>query len=53
MNRIQLRKGLRLLLHGQEYSVELRLSNGEICLKNLLTNTSFQIKRNCSNSAIV
>lgn len=44
MNRIQLRKGLHLLLHGQEYSVEERLPNGEIQLKNLLTNTSSKLK---------
>lgn len=38
MNRIQLKKGLHLLLHGQEYSVEKRLPNGEVYLKNVLTN---------------
>ena len=44
MNRIQLKKGLHLLLHGQEYSLEERLPNGEIQLKNLLTNTSSKQK---------
>ncbi|HHP7230593.1 MAG TPA: hypothetical protein ACFCUY_07010 [Xenococcaceae cyanobacterium] len=44
MNRIQLRKGLHLLLHGQEYSVEERLPNGEVHLNNLLTNTSSKLK---------
>ena len=44
MNRIQLKKGLHLLLHGQEYSLEERLPNGKIQLKNLLTNTSSKLK---------
>lgn len=44
MNRIQLKKGLHLLLQGQEYSLEERLPNGEVRLKNLLTNTSSKLK---------
>lgn len=44
MNRIQFKKGLRLLLHGQEYSVEERLPNAEIQLINLLTNVRSTLK---------
>ncbi len=44
MNRVQLRKGLHLLLHGQEYSIEQRLPDGEIQLKNLLTNICSKLK---------
>ena len=44
MNRIQLKKGLRLLLHGREYTIEQRLPTGEIQLKDILTNTSSNLK---------
>ena len=44
MNRIQLRKGLCLLLHNRRYIIEQRLPNGEIQLKNLLTNTYSNLK---------
>lgn len=44
MNRIQLRKGLRLILHEREYIIEQRLPHGEIQLKNILTNTCSNLK---------
>lgn len=44
MNRIQLRKGLGLVLHNQEYIIEQRLPDGEIKLKNILTNTYSNLK---------
>ncbi|MEN9567301.1 MAG: hypothetical protein RLZZ69_2497, partial [Cyanobacteriota bacterium] len=44
MNRVQLRRGLHLLLHGQEYSVEKRLPTGEVLLNNLLTNVRSNLK---------
>lgn len=44
MNRVQLRRGLHLLLHGQEYIVEERLPNGEVHLNNLLTNVRSNLK---------
>lgn len=44
MNRIKLKKGLHLLIHGQEYSVKERLPNGEVYLNNLLTNTNSKLK---------
>jgi putative transposase len=44
MNRVQLRRGLHLLLHGQEYSVEERLPTGEVLLNNLLTNVRSNLK---------
>ncbi|MEL6930223.1 MAG: Mu transposase C-terminal domain-containing protein [Cyanobacteria bacterium J06600_6] len=44
MNRIQLKKELHLLIYDQEYSIEERLPNGELHLKNLLTNTSSILK---------
>ena len=44
MNRIQLKKGLRLLLHGREYTIEQRLPTGEIQLKDILTNTRSNLK---------
>ncbi|MGB5633992.1 MAG: hypothetical protein WBM86_14590, partial [Waterburya sp.] len=44
MTRIQLKKGLRLLLQGREYTIEQRLPTGEIQLRNLLTNTCSNLK---------
>lgn len=44
MTRIQLKKGLRLLLQGREYIIEQRLPTGALQLKNLLTNTCSNLK---------
>ncbi len=44
MTRIQLKKGLRLLLQGREYTIEQRLPTGELQLRNLLTNTCSNLK---------
>ena len=44
MTRIQLKKGLRLLLQGREYTIEQRLPTGVLQLRNLLTNTITNFK---------
>ena len=52
MNRIQLKKGLHLRIHGQEYSVEERLANGEVKLNNLLTNVCSTLKETVLNQLL-
>ena len=44
MTRIQLKKGLHLLLQGQEYTIEQRLPTGEVQLRNVLSNTKSSLK---------
>jgi hypothetical protein len=45
MNRIQLRPGLHFWLKGREYVIEQRLAEGELLLREVVTQVSTQIKQ--------